>query len=160
MELKVDFATRKDLEGIVNVYKGWQEFKGVLPDELIGGSSYEGLLKYFDGSDNSRKYIVGKVDGKIVGACYMELSFLSLKSLRLGYMFVSGEFRGKSVASAMVDKIVEYARQGEVKKIWLWTQEELVDAIRLYEGKGFVLEGRQMKQFCGKDALVYGLVLE
>jgi len=84
---------------------------------------------------------------------------LDLRSIRLGDMFVDKEFRGKGVASAMIDKIIEYAREKEVKKIWLWTQEELKDAIRLYEKKRFVFEGRQKKQFCGKDALVYGLVL-
>ena len=157
--LFVDFATIKDLEGIIEVYKGWEEFKEVLPDEFTEGDTYEGLLKYFDERDNSRKYIICRVDNKVVGVCYMEISFLDLRNIRLGDMFVDKEFRGKGVASAMIDKIIEYAREKEVKKIWLWTQEELKDAIRLYEKKRFVFEGRQKKQFCGKDALVYGLVL-
>ncbi len=155
----VNFATKENLKEIIEVYRGWGEFKGILPDEFIAGDTYEGLLKYFDGRDDSRKYIVAKINDKVIGVCYIDVLFLKLKSIRLGYMFVSREFRRRGVASAMIDKIIEYAKEKDVKKIWLWTQEELSDAIKLYEKKGFVFEGRQKKQFCEKDALVYGLVL-
>jgi GNAT superfamily N-acetyltransferase len=59
----------------------------------------------------------------------------------------------------MMKFILEYCYVHEIEKIWLWTQEELADAIRFYEKMGFQFEGKQHKQFCGKDAVLYGMIL-
>ena len=64
------------------------------------------------------------------------------------------------LAYFFVPVFIDYAKENNVNKIWLWTQEELKDAIRLYEKKEFVFEGRQKNQFCNKDTLLYGLVAE
>lgn len=159
MNFLIDFAKKEDILGIEEVYGGWKEFEGILPREFTKGDTKEGLLKYFDGTDNSRKYIVAKVGGKIVGVCYIEVLFLDLKNIRLGDMIVDKNFRKRGIASALIDKAVDFAKENKVCKIWLWTQEELKEAIDFYEGKGFIFEGRQKKQFCGKDALIYGYIL-
>ena len=75
-------------------------------------------------------------------------------------MIVKENYRKKGVASSLIIKVKKFATENNVKKIWLWTQEELTDAIKCYEKNGFKLEGIQKSQFCGKDALLYGLILE
>jgi len=159
-KFSIKFAKKEDVQGIADLYNGWSEFKAILPEDLVAPESVDDLSKYFNGSDTSRIYVVAKTeDNKIVGICYIEKSFKSLKTIRLGNMLVKKDFRGQGVGTALIDKVIEYAKKNSIKKIWLWTQEELLGAIKLYEKKSFKLEGKQKAQFCGKDALLYGLVL-
>ncbi len=158
-DLIIDIAKINDLDSIVEVYKGWDEFKGILPDEFIQGDSKIGLLKYFNGKDISRKYITAKIKNKVIGVCYIDVSFFSLNCIRLGDMIINKNYRNKGIGSKMIDFVITYAKKNNIHKIWLWTQEELKDAIGFYKDKGFVLEGKQKKQFCNKDALILGYVL-
>ena len=72
-------------------------------------------------------------------------------------MIVKKKYRKKGVGLALVEYVKKYARDNNVHKIWLWTQSELTSAISLYEKCGFKMEGVQKGQFCGKDALLFGL---
>jgi len=72
---------------------------------------------------------------------------------------VKEEFRKLGVGGKLVDEVIKFAKKNNCKKIWLWAQEELTSAIKLYEKKGFVLEATIKNQFCNKDALLYGLIL-
>ena len=155
--MNIRFVNPNDAEQISELYYGWNEFRGILSDELI-----ELEIKKRDSQDiskNNRKYIVATIDEKIVGVCYIDTEFINLGTIRIGDMFVNTNYRKKGIATALIKKTVEYANEHDVKKIWLWTQKELSSAIKCYENNGFVLEGTQLKQFCGKDALLYGLVL-
>ncbi len=154
----VEFAVKKDIEEITRVYKGWLDYQGILPNKLIEPESADDLEKHFK-NNSSRKYIVARLNNKIVGVCYIDTSFAGLGAIRLGDMFIDKNHRGRGFASSLINFIIKYAKEKNIKKIWLWTQEELIPAIKLYEKHGFVLEGRQKSQFCGKDALLYGLVI-
>ena len=156
----VRFAEPKDAFAISQVYEGWKEFKGVLPDALVESEPEEGIFNTIK-NNPSKKFIIAETkNGEIVGVCYLDVSFISLRSIRLGDLMVSSEYRKNGVGSLLVDEVIKFARERNILKIWLWTQEELFSAIRLYEKKGFVFEGRQKDQFCGKDVLLYGLVLK
>ena len=154
----VEFATNKDIEEIAKVYLGWLDYQSILPNKLIEPETSEDLEKQFK-NNSTRKYVVARLNNKIVGVCYVDTSFSSLNSIRLGDMFVDKNHRGSGVASSLINFIIKYAKENNIRKIWLWTQEELIPAIKLYEKHGFVLEGKQKSQFCNKDALLYGLVL-
>jgi len=159
-EYKIEFAKFEDTEDIADLYDGWKEFSGILPNELLKLDTADDLAKYFNRENSPRKFIVAKSkNNKVIGVCYLDITWQGLKNIRLGDMFVHKEFRNIGIGSALVDKAIEYAKENNIKKIWLWTQEELKDTIRLYEKKGFKPEGIQKAQFCGKDALLYGLVL-
>jgi len=160
-DINIAFATKKDIDLLVDVYSEWSQFKDVLPKELTEPETHESLTKYFNGSDETRKYLIATVANRIpVGACYMDISFLKLRNLRLGDMIVKNKYRKQGIGSQLVDAVVTFAQQNQSAKVWLWTQKELHDAIRLYEKKGFILEGTIQKQFCNKDALLYGLILD
>ncbi len=156
-KMKVRFADKDDAKEISEVYNEWLEFKGILPTGLISPETPEEILN--DINKKVKTYLVAIDKDQIVGVCYIDESFIRLKSIRLGKMIVKKDFRKKGIASALIKKIKEFAQENNIKKIWLWTQEELKDAIKCYEKNGFVLEGRQKNQFCEKDALVYGLTL-
>jgi len=155
--MKVRFADENDAGEISKVYEEWYSFKGILPDEMIMPEPKEEISSNI--LNKKRKYIVAVVDNQIVGVCYIDTSFIKLQNIRLGNMIIKEKYRRRGIASGLISKIKEFALKNNVKKIWLWTQEELSDAIKCYEKNGFKLEGKQKSQFCGKDALLYGLVL-
>ncbi|MDP2925631.1 MAG: GNAT family N-acetyltransferase [Nanoarchaeota archaeon] len=158
---EIKFAEPKHAESIEKVYKEWLEFKGILPDELIKPESKEEILNDINQINCIKKYIIAENEKKeIVGVCYIDTSFITLNTIRLGNMIIKKEYRRKGVGSSLIDYIINFANKNNVYKIWLWTQEELIPAIKLYEKKGFVFEGKQKAQFCEKDALLYGLVLK
>jgi GNAT superfamily N-acetyltransferase len=154
----IRFAKQEDAKGIAEVYKDWLEFKGILPDKLIEQESTESILNSIN--NPTKIYIVAEADTEeILGVCYMDLSFISLKTIRLGDMMIKSKFRRMGIGSAIINKVIEYAKNNNVIKIWLWTQEELKNAIIFYKKKGFILEGKQKNQFCNKDALLFGLII-
>jgi len=165
MNKQIQFNTKhaepKHAKGIAKVYKDWEEFRGVLPDELISTESEEDILKHIKDPNFPKKYIIAETkDKNVIGVCSIDTTFQSLKTIRLGYMIVKKEFRGNGIGSALVDEVINFAKKHNLLKIWLWTQEILTPAIKLYEKKGFVMEGKQHSQFCGRDAVLYGLVLK
>lgn len=159
MTIIIREASKDDVNKLVNIYNDWADFKDILPDDLIIPETEEGLSHHFDG-EMERKYLLA-VDDKDnpIGACYIELSDLCFSTVRLGDMMIKKEYRHQGAGSKLVDMVIKFAQENSCKKVWLWTQEELEPATKLYEKKGFILEGRIKKQFCGKDALLYGLVL-
>lgn len=156
----IRIATLKDIDKLVDVYSEWIKYKDILPSALIESDIHVSLKKYFDGSNKTRIYLLAIDEiGISLGACYIDISFLGLNNVRLGDMMVKEKYRSRDVGSKLVEEVIAYARNNNVKKIWLWTQEELKPAIQLYEKTGFILEARLIKQFCDKDALQFGLVL-
>ncbi len=155
----VNFAEMNDLEGIAELYTEWRKFKGILPDIMAEPETAQDLMSYFNGSNKARRYIVAKREGVVIGVCYADVTYLGFSSVRLGDMIVSEPFRRKGVGTALVKKLTAFVASNDVKKIWLWTQEELEPALNFYKKLGFAMEGRQKKQFCNKDALLFGMVL-
>ncbi len=154
--IEIRQATIEDTEKITKIYQSWLEFEGILPDKLCEPDSpaeIEKQMKF------GRKYFIAEVDGEPAGVNYIDDSNEYLGTIRLGDLIVKKEFRGQGAGSALVDNVIHYAKERNLKKIWLWAQEKLPDAIKMYEKKGFFLEGRQKSQFCGQDSLIYGLVL-
>ncbi len=157
--MEIRFANESDAEGIRQVYAEWSKFKGVLPDKLIAPQIKEDIADDITDKHKRYLYLVALVNKKIAGVCYIETSLIKLQTLRLGNVMVKEEYRRKGIASGLINEVKKFALENEVKKIWLWTQEELTGAINCYEKNGFKLEGKQKSQFCGKDALLYGLIL-
>lgn len=160
MTISIREANKDDISKLVNIYNDWTDFKDILPDDLILPETEEGLSHHFDG-EVERKYLLAADEkDNPIGACYIDLSDLYFSNVRLGDMMIKKEYRHQGVGSKLVDMVIKFARENNCKKVWLWTQEELKPALSLYEKKGFELEGRIRKQFCGKDALLYGLIIE
>jgi Acetyltransferase (GNAT) family. len=159
LKYSIGFATKEDIPGIVEAYSEWAEFSGILPDDLIRPDTAADLMPYFDGSNKSRKYLVAKAAGEILGVCYMDITYIDLQCIRLGDAIVKVKYRSKGIGTKAIEEIMKFANEHRVRKIWFWTQQELSGAIRLYENRGFVAEGRQTSQFCGKDAILYGMVI-
>ncbi|HIE27965.1 TPA: GNAT family N-acetyltransferase [Candidatus Poribacteria bacterium] len=64
---------------------------------------------------------------------------------------VADDFQGKSLGSKLIDSLMETAREGEFKKVFLTVVQENEVAWKLYEKRGFVKYG----EFVGEDGLDY-----
>jgi RimJ/RimL family protein N-acetyltransferase len=108
---------------------------------------------------------VAVVDGTIVGWCdIMPHAWEGFRhSGRLG-MGIAAEFRGRGIGRRLVDATIRAARDAGLKRIELEVFSSNTNAIRLYEGCGFVHEGvhRRGRIIDGRveDVLMMGLLFD
>jgi|SRR3989344_553738 len=160
-QINIRQAKAGDVSGIVKLYLGWQEYKEVLPDELIAPEKEEDLLPYIIDGKMGRLYlVVVNEEQSLIGVCYLDLGFEAFQVIRIGDFIIEENYRGKGVGKQIIDYIKKYCQERGVKKLWLWTQEELTGAINFYKKNDFEIEGKQKSQFLGKDALLMGLVID
>ena len=110
---------------------------------LTEGQKTEYLQMCLD--TDSQLFLVAVLDGEIAGA----LTFGTGKRPRISHV---GEFGisvrkphwGRGIGSHLLQALIDWAEATEViKKINLRVRTDNVRAIRLYESKGFQVEGRQ-----------------
>lgn len=73
------------------------------------------------------------------------------------------EYWGNNIASKLIDRLIEWAKENKIRKINLEVFENNERAIKLYERKGFKLEGTiEMARYVNgeyKNLLIYGLIV-
>jgi RimJ/RimL family protein N-acetyltransferase len=95
-------------------------------------------------------YLLALLEGEIVGS----LTFQAGKRPRVRHVGEFGisvlqDYWGLGIASALIDALVAWAREGGVvRKIDLRVRADNTRAIALYEHKGFVVEGRLSNEIC------------
>ncbi len=83
-------------------------------------------------------FLVAKVDDEVVGT--IALLDIGNDQLALRKMFVDKNYRGKEYGAGkrLLDHAIEWAKEKDVKEIYLGTTEKFVAAQRFYEKNGFV----------------------
>ena len=93
------------------------------------------IAETFVRSERSEFFAAVK-DGRPVGCVMLcEAEDPTVGQLRL--FLVEKAYRGAGVGTALVDALMEKARECGYRKLILWTAAPLVDAIRLYQRYGF-----------------------
>lgn len=86
---------------------------------------------------------VAIVDKKIVGWSDVFAHWAyALKHVGTLGMGIQAEFRGQGLGRALLIKTLEHALKNEIYRVTLEAREDNIRAIRLYEGVGFMHEGR------------------
>jgi RimJ/RimL family protein N-acetyltransferase len=132
----------------VQAISGESDFLSFGPGEFeLTEPQEEEFLRKCRVADN-QLYLLGIIDDVLVAM----LSFSGGRRPRLRHagefgMSVRRAYWGLSIGSLMLDALIEWARDGGiVKKINLRVRTENRRAIRLYESKGFVIEGTLRKE--------------
>ena len=124
----------------------YEEIKDILVtefDEFWKPSILESELK----SENS-KYIVAKENGKIVGFAGL---WFSPVDAEITNIVTKKTERKRGRGKALLDRLIEMAREAKRDNISLEVNENNVPAGSLYEKAGFEIAGIRKKYYNGKD---------
>ncbi|MCO1575407.1 GNAT family N-acetyltransferase [Crossiella sp. SN42] len=121
------------------LFRGYNEiYQRVLPQE-----GYDRAWREF--REGARMHALGaRIDGRLVGITHF-LVHPSTSSADVCYLqdlFTSPEARGRGVARALIEAVVDWARERECARVYWHTQETNATARRLYDqvalNKGFI----------------------
>lgn len=153
---KVDVATEADADQLVDLYaRVWNKFEGILPHQLLNNRRAD--KNEIIQAMGSKKYFIIQDEGKILGVARTSLEH---GTCLLDRMVVDEEHRKRGIGSALINSIVNFAKENNVTKVWLNTNTKLKDAMSLYTKMGFKECGHFNKHFWGDDVKFYELLLE
>lgn len=114
--------------------------------------SYESFVSEIY-KNNLARYIVAKLDGRIVG--YAGMWFV-LDEAHITNIAVHPNFRNRGIGDKLVKETLKIANENELKRITLEVRNSNGQAIRLYEKNGFKVEGIRKGYYADthEDALI------
>lgn len=102
---------------------------------IVGGESKRGAFIPFNASAEISDVVLACCDGAAVGCA--GLKKYSATDAEVKRLWVEPDFRGQGIASALMDRIEEKARQAGYLRLILQTRPIMPDAVALYEGRGY-----------------------
>lgn len=88
--------------------------------------------------DKNSLFLVAEEDGRIIGGC--GLTHI-LEEGDIHNVMVAPEYRGKGIATMLMEKLLEEGRKQGIQEFTLEVRVSNAPAIRVYEKFGFVSEG-------------------
>ena len=76
------------------------------------------------------------------------------KVWELKKLYVSSTYRGEGIAHKLYDKLIDYAKKNNIKRIELGTYNKMKAAVKFYEKKGFKIIQRKTDE---EDAIFYAI---
>ena len=136
---------------------GWvvQRNAAVYAEEFGWDSSYEALVArivadYVDHRDPAAEAAwIAEVDGAPAGCVFCVRENATTARLRL--LLVEPWARGLGIGARLVEEVLHFACQTGYSHITLWTNDVLVDAMRIYQRAGFTLDNENRHHSFGQD---------
>ena len=105
-----------------------------LLDKECFSTPWSERMFYQDANNPSAYYVLARIGGELVGYCGI---YMVLDEGQITNIAVLKKYRGQKIASSILEKIVDYARENNLFKITLEVRESNAAAIGLYEKFGF-----------------------
>ncbi len=94
---------------------------------------------------------MAEVDGQNVGHIFLVKHPERPDTAKLRLLFVEASARGTGLGDALVRECVQFAREVGYRKVMLWTQSNLLPAVKIYGRAGFRLVAEEPHHSFGKD---------
>lgn len=107
--------------------------------EIVGGKENRTGFIPYNLSESISDVLIAYADGKAVGCA--GLKKYSNLDVEIKRVWVEPEWRGKHIATQLMDQIEDKARQMGFKRAILQTRPAMKDAVGLYESRGYMLIG-------------------
>lgn len=80
------------------------------------------------------------------------VAYISLgKDGEIGFLAVTKKFQGKGIANYLLKKVISFAKEKKMKRLYLDVKEENTAAIKLYLKNDFVIVKKYKKKVDGKE---------
>lgn len=140
---------------------GWLTYRnGVLYNQQFGwDGGFEALAagiyeEFHNLPDSPPKSLwIAERNGKILGSVFVIPKDGSSETAKLRMLYVEPGARGLGIGTLLVKQVVSFAREKGYKRIWLWTQENLTSARKIYAAQGFDLIGSEPHKSFGKELI-------
>jgi GNAT superfamily N-acetyltransferase len=137
---------------------GWLTHRnGVLYNQQFGwDQGFEALVagiyeEYYTLPQSPPKNLwIAERNGKILGSVFVIPKDGSAETAKLRMLYVEPEARGLGIGTLLVKQVISFARESGFKRVWLWTQENLASARKIYAAQGFELVGSEPSPNFGK----------
>lgn len=130
---------------------------GLFFEAKVASEMSEFLTRYDEGTD---LYLTACLNGKIEGGVTIDGEGPDSEEAHLRWFIISSALRGHGVGARLIEKAVEFCRQKQFKRIYLWTFEGLHPARHLYEKNGFRLDRELLGKQWGVEVKEQKFVLE
>lgn len=147
MNVEIREAVMNDYEGLCEVYAELDEQHRINHPELfIKPDNYGRTKEYINDiiDDSDKAIFVADIDSKVAGfaeCCIQKSSDFPVSKKRewvqIDGIAVKEEFRNHHIGSLLLNKITEWAKDKEVKRIELKVYSFNNNASEFYSGKGF-----------------------
>lgn len=109
------------------------------------------MVRQYD-ADGMFPKIAYNRDGKVIGHVLLRYTDAEKKTVRLGFVVVNDEFRGRGYGKAMIRHAIFHAKKYlNAEKITLGVFQKNVAAIRCYEAVGFTPTGKETYSIDGES---------
>ena len=140
---------------------GWLTYRnGVLYNQQFGwDGGFEALAagiyeEFHNLPDSPPKNLwIAERNGKILGSVFVIPKDGGSDTAKLRMLYVEPEARGLGIGTLLVKQVVSFGREKGYKRIWLWTQENLTSARKIYAAQGFELIGSEPHKSFGKELI-------
>ena len=100
----------------------------------VGRELSEFIMDFEEGKDG---FWVATIDGEFAGAIAIEGSEADKEGARLRWFIVPPEFQSRGVGGTLIKRAIDFCREANFRKVYLWTFDGLDEARSLYEREGF-----------------------
>jgi DNA-binding MarR family transcriptional regulator/GNAT superfamily N-acetyltransferase len=140
---------------------GWLTYRnGVLYNQQFGwDGGFEALVagiyeEFYNLPEAPPKNLwIAERNGKILGSVFVIPKDGSSETAKLRMLYVEPEARGLGIGTLLVKQVVSFTREKGYKRIWLWTQENLASARKIYAAQGFEMIGSEPHASFGKELI-------
>lgn len=106
-----------------------------------------------DFQENRDGFWVATVKNKFAGSIVIDGRQAAAEGARLRWFIVDPDFQGAGIGEALISRAIEFCRQKDYRKVYLWTFKGLEVARALYQRHQFILKQEHLVNQWGQKIL-------